>query len=296
MKFEAGQTVKWRVAGRDAVGVVDKVVSSGAVPGITATVVGPAARVQVARDNVLTDDYVGIPLKLLSLSGDRVEATAALRKEYKIRQPDDEDLRIINSMLPTGAPPRTIDNTVVVPLIAADNLVNRGLDKWDLPSLERMADLMVGVPAMLDHDWHDVSKTWGKVFRAQYQHTDKAPVKALNMAGNGALNRRVVKEEGYGIVVAEVFTRPTHPVVQAVQDGYIGKVSTGGFEFKDFHCPECKTSFRDESCPHYIPNKYWGETQDRDPQVAPYAVRVGLSDMGEVSIVTIPNLPNAGVI
>lgn len=293
--LKAGQKVTWRVNDRAAIGVIDQVVESGKVPDIAAKVIGPAVRVQVIRDDELTGDYVGVPLNLIT-PFDRVAAPAAVRSEYRIREPNEDELKTINGMLPTGAPPRTIDNTIIVPLLAADNLVNRGLDKWDLPSLQRMAELAPGLPAMLDHDWEDVSKVWGKVFNAKYEHSDKAPAKALNMAGNGKLNRRVVKEEGYGAAIFEVFSRPTHPVVMAIQDGYVGKVSTGGFEFKDFYCSECKTSFRDEDCPHYLPNKYWGETHDKDPQVAPYAIRVGLSDLGEVSIVTIPNLPNAGVI
>ena len=199
-------------------------------------------------------------------------------------------------MLPSGAEPRNRDNTEVISILAADNLINRGLDKWDLPSLQKMVDLAPGLPAMLDHDWNDVSKVWGKVFSAHYEHKDRAPSAAMDMAGYGKLNRRVIREEGYGAAIFDIFSRPTHPVMMAIKDGYIGKVSTGGFEFEDFYCPECKTSFQHEDCPHFIPDKYWGETHDKNPQVAPYAIRTGLSDLGEVSIVTIPNLPNAGVI
>ena len=291
--FEAGEKVKWRVNDRVAFGEVDQVVESGIVPGIATTVNGPAARVKVIRDNQPTDDYVGIPLSCL----DRVAARSDMRRSYQMRPPNEDELKTINKMIPTGAPPRTVDNTVIVPLLAADNLINRGLDKWDLPSLQTMSKIGTGIPALLDHDWDDVGKVWGKVFAAHYEHSDKAPADAIDMAGNRKLNRRVIDEEGYAATIFEVFSDPNNPVISAIRNGYIGKVSTGGFEFSDFYCPECGISFRDERCPHEIPDKYWGITHDKYPdQVAPYAIRVGLSDMGEVSIVTIPNLPNAGVI
>lgn len=290
--FVVGDKVGWDISNGKATGEVAQIVESGFVPDIAAKIAGPAARVRVYREGVATDDFVGVPLPKL----DRIAANASMRRSYQIHKPDEAELEKINSMLPSGANPRNSENTIIVPFVAADNLVNRSLDRWDLDSLQKMADLFPGLPMLLDHDWSDVGKVWGKIFESTYEHFSSAPRDSINAANNGKLNRQVVKDEGFGQVVAKAFSSPMNPVVQAIQNGFIGKVSSGGFEFKDYHCPLCKTSFRDESCPHYPPDKYWGITADNDPDVAPYAIRVGLSDMGELSVVTIPNLPNAGVI
>jgi len=291
-----GNAVKWTVSpGKVAVGVVRAVCDDGNNTGLPVKISGPAAKIEVIREGVPSGDFVGIKIGGLTVV-DKVISTAAVRSVYKIHPATEDELKLINAMLPSGVSPRTAEDTVVVPFAIADNLVNRGLDRWGLDELQAMAKLAPGLPMLLDHDWSDVSKVWGKIFSAFYEHADKAPAAAMAAAGNAKLNKEIVKSEGHGQTVALAFARPNNPVVLAIMDGLVGKVSTGGFAFKDYECPLCNTSVRDDKCPHYLPDKRWGETHDVDPIFAPYVTRKGLVDLGEVSIVTIPNLPNAGVI
>jgi len=290
--FEIGEKVQWMVGDAIAMGEVSDVVSSGAVPGVSVRVEGPAAKIRVIRDDELTDDYVAIPLGGI----DRVSTASSLRKKYSIHPPTDSELERINGMMPAGGKDRTAANTIVIPFVAADNLLSRSLDKWEIDSLKRMADLLPGLPAMLNHDWGDVGTVWGKVFDAHYEHTKTAPSGMLSASVDRKMNSRVIRDEGFAQVVAQVFSDSGSQVAKAVADGYIGKVSTGGFYFKDYRCPSCNTSFMDDSCPHYPPMRFQGEDIGGNPRMAPYSIRSGLSDMGELSVVSLPNLPNAGVI
>lgn len=291
--FEIGQVIEWKAKGNRAIGeIVQLVDHKKLVQDIAVSIYGPAAKVRIIRDGILSNDYVGIPLNNI----DRVVSNATLKRKYGIHPPTMDELQLINQYIPSGAPERTAADTVVLSFVAADNLLTRALDKWDIPSLEAMVNLTPGLPVSLNHAIRDVSLVWGKIFDSHYEHFSSAPGKAIDAAGNGKSNREIVKKEGFSQVIIDVFTTPNNPVFAAIQNGWVGKVSTGSFEFSDLHCPECDVSFWDEKCEHYPPDKWWGMTADKDPSVARYAIRVGLKDMGEVSIVSVPNLPNAGVI
>lgn len=291
--FEIGDFVEWAIADRTAVGEIVQVVDKADyVSGIAVQVQGPAAKVRVFRDGVPTDAYVGLPMNSI----DRVEINSKIKRKYEIHSPTPDELTEINKHIPNGAPERDASNTIVIPFVAADNLVNRSLEKWSIDSLQTMVDMLPGLPALLNHNHYDVGMVWGKVFSAAYEHSSSAPSKAVDAAGNRKANRQVIKKEGFGQAIANVFTDLNSPVARQIRSGFIGKVSTGGFAFSDFICPECDVSFRDERCSHIPPDKWWGFTADRDSRVALYAIRDGLSDIGEMSVVVMPNLPNAGVI
>lgn len=289
MVFEVGSTVSWKVGDLRAIGIVDLRIENGEVPDVSTKVQGPAYRVKVLRDGEISDDLVALPEWMC----DRAALDEPLRERYKIRPPSKSELKKIKQFIPAGGRERDESNTVVVPFLAADNLMNRSLEKWDLASLKTMASIFAGSPTQLNHDWSDVGTIWGKVFDAQYVHQADAPSEALNFAGNGKVNRRIVKEEGFGMTIAKTFANPDSPVVRAISDGFIGHVSTGGFYFSDYICPNCKASFMDDSCPHYPPSRWYGPENEG---IADYAIRSGLTDIGELSVVVIPNLPNASVI
>lgn len=257
---------------------------------------GDRVTVKIVRDGVETDDTATImrahvQIDQAALGGDR-----AVKENFRLGQPTEEQLKRINQYLPNGVDKLAADQVVTVPFIAADNLINRSYDKWDIDSLAVMAKLLPGLPAMLNHDWHDTTKTWGTIYNATLVQSRSAPAIALNRAGNFDSNRQIVAKEGFAQVLFEAFAPVDSPVVQALRMGHPGGISTGGFRFKDYVCPLCNVSFNDEeNCPHLIPDSWWripGSHKD----IAPYAIRVGLFDMGEASIVAIPNLPNAGVI
>ena len=281
--------VQWRYKGSD-----------GAVVNATGFLLadqGETLKVEVFRDGKRSGTIIEIPKGHVTKFADQAAmAEPTVKERFVYQRPSEQQLVKINSFLMNGAPALTADNTVTVPFVAADNLLNRGLDRWDMDSLAAMANLLPGLPCLLDHDWDDTSKEWGRIYSAELVRSRLAPDGALNRAGNFDQNRQIVNKEGFAQVVFEVFTAPDSPVVRALLRGHSGNISTGGFRFTDYVCPTCNTSFSDAECPHIPPYPMWGIYPDEEEGVAPYAIRTGLFDMGEASIVTIPNLPNAGVI
>jgi hypothetical protein len=238
---------------------------------------------------------VEIPAHHLNVSVDAAIVESSIRDRFKMGTPTDKQLTLINQFIPVGASSMTAAEVITIPFVAADNLVNRSLDCWDVPSLKKMTQLLPGLPMTLDHDWDDTSKEWGRIYNAEFIRSQTAPEGAIDRAGNANRNRQIIAKHGFNQVVFEVFAPVDSPVVKALKRGHSGGVSTGGFQFTDYFCPSCDKSFYDENCPHVPPDRWMGITED-DPDVAPYAIRVGLFDIGEVSIVTMPNLPNAGIL
>lgn len=278
-------TVRWRYRKDDSLAIA------------TGTLLrdrGSTLCVELVRDGKSSGQILEIPRTHAEI--DLVTVSGTLRDRFKMGMPSEKQLALINTFLPSGAPPLTQSEVITVPFVAADNLVNRSLDRWDIPSLAAMAKLLPGLPSLLDHDWDDVSKTWGKIYNAQLVRTQDASREVLDRAGNLSANQQIAAQEGLAQVVCEVFAPADSPVIQALKSGLIGGMSTGGFRFTDYHCPLCNSSFSDAACPHVPPDPYWGLLPGEDSSIAPYAIRVGLFDMGEASVVTIPNLPNAGVI
>jgi hypothetical protein len=256
---------------------------------------GDRLEVAIVRNGVVTKERANILRTHATIDQAAMINAPTLKDRFKFGAPNDTQLAKINTFLPNGANALTADQIVSVPFVAADNLVNRSYDKWNIDSLAVMATLLPGLPALLDHDWGDTSKEWGRIYSSELIQSRTAPEKALNRADNFDNNRQIVNKEGFAQVVFEVFASVESPVVRALRRGHSGAISTGGFRFADFHCPSCNSSFNDESCDHIPPDNWWAPPGS-DEAIAPYAIRVGLYDMGEASIVAIPNLPNAGVI
>lgn len=290
MKISHGDFVGWNVRGTTAIGQVLSVHTDGLVQRpvpVQASPDQPIAQIRVFRDGTASDALVAVPVADLR-KVDFVQSPSG----SDMGTPNERQMGLINQYLPKGARRLQPSEVVTVSFVAADNILNRGLMRWDIPSLQEMAKRIVDKPAMLDHAWEEVSKVWGRVYDAQL--VKKRPTnEALDQAGNFEQNQAIVQAEGYYQVVFDVFATVDSPVVAGLMAGRLSEISIGGFRFKDLRCPICNRSFFDEDEPHGIPMPEYGLTGEG---YAPYSIRSGLYDMGEVSVVTIPNLPTAGVI
>lgn len=208
-------------------------------------------------------------------------------------QPSPEQLSRINQYTPANLPELTAEEIVWTSIVVADNLLNRGLGKWSSEDMPRIVDLLPGLPFTLDHDWDEVSKTQGIIFDSELKTADEAPADVLGAAGNLYWNNQIVEKEGFTQAIAHVAFPASSAAVTGLKFGLLNTVSMGGFRFTDILCPLCSTSFEDKHCPHYVPDP-WYSTDDEN--FAPFYVRYGVNDLGEVSFVEIPNLPGAGVI
>ncbi len=211
--------------------------------------------------------------------------------------PDDRQLQLINAMQPMGYEPFVADELWCQTGVVADNLINRSYGKWSVSALEQMADLIVGVPATINHDWDEVRVVWGRTFEAfvvRHPASD-VPDKLLRKAGNYDYNKEIVNKEGLVRCYATAFTPIDSPIRSMIRNVQAGEISTGGFNFTDFLCPLCNVGFGKNNCKHYPPNSWMGRNPD-DNYEAPYYIRHNLIDIMEWSLVPMPNLPGAGVV
>jgi hypothetical protein len=288
MTIETLASIRWQY--RDSEGGL------GTAHGVVLAEKADRFDVEIVRDGKRTGLKASVLRSHAIVDRSTLGGEQTLKDRFKFGPPSNKAMNSINQLLPNGADKLTADQVISVPFVAADNLINRSYDKWDIPSLATMAAMLPGLPAMLDHDWDDISKIWGTIYNAELVQSNSAPNAALDRAGNLENNRKIVATEGFSQVVFEVFATVDSPVVRALQGGHPGSISTGGFRFRDYVCPLCNTSFSDEeNCLHVPPDNWW-RLPGTHATIAPYAIRVGMFDIGEASIVSIPNLPNAGII
>jgi len=292
-KYKIGDCVEWDSAIGTITGKIKNVFNNGTIPGIKAEIEcckqDPGYLIELT-----TSDRKGVLIGK-NASDLRLENLATIQhKVTEFPKLTEKQILKLNQFIPKSFPQPNPETLTSIDFVVADNLVNRGRGKWrekDLVILAKMLDTM-GVPHTLDHDWEDIAKTQGLVIEGKIFNEKTAPDNLISAAGNKKINSEIVKKEGFLQVLATVVFPIDSPIVQRLSMGIGRAVSLGGFAFEDYLCPICETSFTYKNCPHYIPGGWdaWGE----DPNlVAPYYIRDGLYDLGELSSVLIANLPGA---
>jgi hypothetical protein len=206
--------------------------------------------------------------------------------------PNPQQLAAIQQFLPVGSPPAIAEDWLVVPVLAATNLINNSYSKWSPEALQDLQRLAPGVPVTTDHEWEDVDEICGIVLGCELREI--AGPKLLGQTAD--LNLRIAATEGVQLLILQVaLFRGGEDGETAIADmvayGLVRNVSTGGF-VEEWLCPHCGVEFSDPSCPHLPPGDY-GEVPN---PVAAYAVRNGVSSFCELSFVLVPNCPGAQVI
>lgn len=205
--------------------------------------------------------------------------------------PSSNDIKLISKYQPLGSDPVSATDTKVVTLLAADNMLDRSLARWNPKDLRKLATLPVGFPLLLNHDAENVGTTQGVVFDSGIIEFNTVPHWLTNTSANTSYNRQLAKTEGYIGLILRAALPATSPTIDALSYG-MGGVSLG-YSFHDIHCPLCGTSFYDESCPHGVPLSHKHQT---DSRYAPWREKVNPFDVYEVSIVAEPNLPRASIL
>jgi hypothetical protein len=210
-----------------------------------------------------------------------------------LRHPTPAQLDLINGYQPRDVEPLTAGEICLVEFVAADNLVNRSESRWHPTALPELTDLIPGLNLMLDHAWDNVSKNQGLAISAWLVHDATAPIHLIEAAGNGKYNRKIIEAEGYQSIHFDVSMRVNSPLMDALRYCEVQFLSQGGFDFKDIWCPICDCSYYDPDCPHFLYS--WYDAED-SKLTMPYYERKDIVDLGEISLVTIPNLPGARVV
>lgn len=188
--------------------------------------------------------------------------------------------------------PPSAESLVCLRFIFADNLVGRSLKTWSTKALDSIAQRLPGMPFTLDHNWDEVDEVRGTIYDAVRMQFDTAPDKFINNYAK-ADNKAIIKRDGWQPVVGKVALRGDSDTLNQIAMGTGNKVSIGGFEVTDIWCPLCNCSFYDrEICTHVPPSPWY----EGDENTAPYTIREDVCDMGEASLVLIPNAPSAGAI
>lgn len=296
----------WKTKTGIAKGVIKEIYRDGIVPNlpieISASADRPIALIEVWRNGKPSKDLVGVPCDKLS-PADLLRFNYPDEDEeeegYEITYPEvtPEQLDKINKFCGEAVGLGRISAREITTLsfVAADNLLNRGLGKWGVAELKQLAKLAPGNQLTLNHDWENVEKSQGLIYDARVIKADNDDP-AIDAAGNSKVNREIVANEGHYQMVIDVAFEKYSGILDRIRFGKVGKVSCGGFAYRDTWCPLCNTSFNDEKCPHGMPMPWFGLTAETNEFIAPYYIRKDVYDLGEVSLVLIPNLPNAGIV
>jgi hypothetical protein len=202
--------------------------------------------------------------------------------------PTPEQLLKIQSLGSAALPQVSSDDLEIIPFIATDNLVARSLTKWALPALDTIAKLLPGLPFQLNHNWSEIGTITGLVFEAKVLALNQIPAELLQYPHND----HIFQTEGYYPIIAHIAFPKTSTLLAGIQLGALTTVSIGGFKPTAYHCPWCNVPFDDPECPH-VPPAWW---RDDSTYTAPYIIRADTSDLGELSLVTIPDVPGAKTI
>lgn len=204
-----------------------------------------------------------------------------------------EQLAKINSFGSAGLPPYEANDLTAISFIATNNLIGRNQGKWSINTLKQIANLLPGISQTCNHDWYEIEDIQGVIFEATVFKSETAPSRLIDIGGNGAINRQIIDQEGFAACLYKAALPSSNMVLSGLRLGSISKVSIGGFCGASYICPLCNVAFEDPDCPHYMP---WDAQDAADKRYAPYFLRDGAWDLGEVSLVLIPNIPGAGII
>ncbi len=202
--------------------------------------------------------------------------------------PDEKQYEKILQYLPLEMKPPESTDFAILTFVATDNLISRGLSKWDKDELPKIAKFIQGCPFTLDHEWGEVEEAQGLCFDAKVKKIEP-DMSLIDQCNNKEWNQKIVKDEGYLNVEVNVAFPILSPILNSLRYGCSGSVSLGGFVYQEIWCPLCNTPFDDENCPHFIPNPW----EKKYKETAPYYVRKNLIDLAELSLVLIPNFKNA---
>ena len=157
------------------------------------------------------------------------------------------------------------EDVFVFRVAACDDQLDRDHERFTLKTLEGLADLYVGRPIILDHQWSAKGQT-ARIYEADVQES-------------GGVNRLVLSAY---MLRNEV----NAPAIQAIEGGILREVSVG-CAIQHAVCSICGTDKAVAWCEHRPGKDYDGETCVVDLD--------GAADAYEVSFVAVPAQPGAGV-
>lgn len=158
------------------------------------------------------------------------------------------------------------DEVFTFRLAACDDQVDRDHERFSLSAMERMADLFVGQPVLMDHSWSAGSQT-ARVYAGAVEHTN----------GKHRLVLRCYMPR----------TERAAETIQAIEGGILRECSVG-VAVSRVLCSVCGADNCKTLCAHARGQEYDGKTC--------HFILDEVEDAYEVSLVAVPAQPEAGVI
>lgn len=162
--------------------------------------------------------------------------------------------------------PLTEEEVYCFRLAACDDQVDRDNERFTEATLRQLAELYVGRPVLLDHEWSARSQT-ARVYAGAVETSDGAQQLVLRCY----MPR----------------TPQTEPTVTAIESGILRECSVGCVVRRAL-CSICGADQREVLCEHRPGQAYNGQVCHVDLD--------GAEDAFEVSLVPVPAQPGAGVI
>ena len=245
-----------------------------------------------------------------------VQITTGVDLNWTMGRPNEAQLALMNRYKPKGLADYQAEELVTIPWLASHTLMQHGGGVWSPEALMEMAYGSPGCPVLLDHDWDDTSASVGFIFNAHVLALDTKSIESspeleeIMWASAGQYvtnNLDVIKRNGGAyLMILETAHEANSSFVSDVRFNRVRSCSTGCLlaSEESYVCPICTDQqgeyipFSDESCEHLINSPYlaWFVDVD-DPEIqeriSPYVIKHGISDMIEVSAVSVPGLPGA---
>ncbi len=151
-------------------------------------------------------------------------------------------------------------------VVACDDQVDRDHERFTPKALDQLAELFVGSPIIMDHEWSAKGQT-ARIYDAEVQET--------NGVNRLVLSAYMLRNEA------------TAPVIQAIEGGILREVSVG-CSVNHAVCSVCGTDKAKDWCKHIPGRDYDGKTCVVELDEA--------TDAYELSFVAVPAQPGAGVV
>ncbi len=182
----------------------------------------------------------------------------------------DEELQLINKLTVKEL---TAEEVYTFNVILCDNEVDRDCERFDIASLEKLAELFVGVTGIFDHNPGSGNQT-ARIFTAK---CEKIAGKVTSCG------------DEYICVKAKAYMPRTDKNADLIKeiDAGIKKEVSVSCAVKHFICSVCGEDMRSGTCPHIKGENYSGKSC--------HCILSEVTDAYEWSFVAIPAQVNAGV-
>jgi len=248
-----------------------------------------------------------------------VAINSATSLNWTMGAPTPQQLSLMNGFKPKGMADYQSEEMITIPWLASHSLMQHGGGCWTPEALLEMTFMAPGRPVLLDHNWDNTTASQGFIYEAHLMKVDSAAIELTpelesivwaSAGGYVSNNLDIIRRNGGAyLMILETAHTVDSSFVEDVRFGRVRSCSTGCLLSGEdnYICPICSDSAKDyisfdhEDCPHLMNSPFLSwfvdvENPEVQKLIAPYHMKNGVSDYVEVSAVSVPGLPGAGIL